>query len=40
MGELCQELIVRADKLSTAARKKIEAAGGRVEEAGSATKAS
>lgn len=40
MGELCQELIVRADKLSTAARKKIEEAGGRVEEAGSATKAS
>lgn len=40
MGELCQELIVRADKLSTAARKKIEAAGSRVEEAGSATKAS
>jgi large subunit ribosomal protein L15 len=40
MGELCQELIVRADKLSTAARKKIEVAGGRVEEAGSATKAS
>jgi len=40
MGELGQELIVRADKLSTAARKKIEAAGGRVEKAGSATKAS
>ncbi|MBM4462236.1 MAG: 50S ribosomal protein L15 [Chloroflexi bacterium] len=40
MGELDQELIVRADKFSTAARKKIEAAGGRVEEAGSAPKAS
>jgi large subunit ribosomal protein L15 len=40
MGELDQELIVRADKFSTAARRKIEAAGGRVEEAGSATKAS
>jgi large subunit ribosomal protein L15 len=40
MGELGQELIVRADKFSTAARKKIEAAGGSVEEAGSAAKAS
>ncbi len=40
MGELNQALIVKADKFSTAAKRKIEAAGGRVEEAGSATKAS
>lgn len=39
-GELDRGLIVRADKFSTAAKKKIEAAGGRVEEAGSAAKAS
>ena len=39
-GELDRGLTVRADKFSTAAKKKIEAAGGRVEEAGSATKAS
>lgn len=40
MGELNQALIVKADKFSTAAKRKIEAAGGRVEEAGSANKAS
>lgn len=40
MGELNQALIVKADKFSVAAKRKIEAAGGRVEEAGSATKAS
>ncbi len=40
MGELNQALIVKADKFSTAAKRKIEAAGGRVKEAGSATKAS
>jgi len=40
MGELNQALVVKADKFSTAAKRKIEAAGGRVEEAGSATKAS
>ncbi len=38
-GELSRGLVVRADRLSTAARKKIEAAGGRVEAAGSATEA-
>lgn len=40
MGDLKRDLTVRADRFSAAARKKIEAAGGRVEEAGSATKAS
>jgi len=40
VGELNRALIVKADKFSTAAKQKIEAAGGRVEEAGSATKAS
>ncbi len=39
-GALDRALIVRADKVSAAARDKIEAAGGRVEEAGSAAKAS
>lgn len=39
VGELTRSLIIRADKFSTAAKKKIEAAGGSVEEAGSATKA-
>jgi large subunit ribosomal protein L15 len=38
-GELNRELTVRADKFSSAAKTKIEAAGGRVEEAGSAAKA-
>ena len=39
VGELNRSLVIRADKFSTAAKKKIEAAGGSVEEAGSATKA-
>ncbi|NQT48830.1 MAG: 50S ribosomal protein L15 [Chloroflexi bacterium] len=39
-GDLDRNLTVKADKFSTAAKKKIEAAGGRVEESGSATKAS
>jgi len=39
VGDLDRSLIVRADKFSTAAKKKIEAAGGSVEESGSATKA-
>ncbi|OGO02226.1 MAG: 50S ribosomal protein L15 [Chloroflexi bacterium RBG_13_53_26] len=39
-GALDHALIVRAQKVSAAARGKIEAAGGRVEEAGSAAKAS
>lgn len=37
-GELDRALVVRADRVSTAAKEKIEAAGGRVE-AGSATEA-
>lgn len=40
MGELNQAVIVKADKFSAAAKRKIEAAGGRVEETGSANKAS
>ena len=40
VGDLDRSLIVRADKFSTAAKKKIEAAGGSVEESGIATKAS
>ena len=39
VGELNRSLVIRADKFSTAAKKKIEAAGGSVEEAESATKA-
>ena len=39
-GGLDRALVVRADKVSAAARGKIESAGGRVEEAGSAEKAS
>lgn len=38
-GELTRPLVVRADKFSAAAREKIVAAGGRVEEVGDATKA-
>lgn len=39
-GALDRALVVRADKVSAAARDKIEAVGGRVEEVGSAAKAS
>jgi large subunit ribosomal protein L15 len=39
-GGLDRALVVRADKVSAAARGKIESAGGRVEEPGSAAKAS
>lgn len=39
-GALDRPLTVRVDKVSAAARNKIEAVGGRVEEAGSAAKAS
>jgi len=38
-GELTRGLVIRADKFSTAAKKKIEAAGGSVEEGRSATEA-
>ena len=37
-GELTRPLIVKADRFSTAAKEKIVAAGGRVEEVGDATK--
>jgi large subunit ribosomal protein L15 len=39
-GELDRALIVKADRFSTAAKEKIEAAGGRAEEVGDAAKAS
>jgi len=39
-GELDRRLIVRADRFSEGARKKIEAVGGSVEEVASAPKAS
>jgi large subunit ribosomal protein L15 len=39
MGELDRALTVKADKFSVAAKKKIEAAGGRAEEAEDAAKA-
>jgi large subunit ribosomal protein L15 len=38
-GELDRALTVKADKFSAVAKKKIEAAGGRAEEVGDATKA-
>ncbi len=38
-GEIHRSLTVKANKLSAAAREKIEAAGGKVEEIGSAAKA-
>jgi large subunit ribosomal protein L15 len=38
-GEIDRALTVKADKFSAAAKKKIEAAGGRAEEVGNATKA-
>lgn len=39
-GDLNRELTIRADRFSSAARKKIEAVGGRAEEAEGASKAS
>jgi len=38
-GELNRALIVKVDKFSASAKEKIEAAGGKIEEAGDATKA-
>ena len=40
MGEIAHPLVIKANKFSAAAKAKIEAAGGKVEEVGHAAQAS